>query len=202
METWLSFNNNKERLRLPINPFYTIEVANLNEVVNINELGNINLIGRSDVRKVSLESFFPSKDYSFSGYQDILEPSECIKLIESWRKSTKPIRLIITGTLVNIAMAIDSFKWGENDGTGDINFTLELSEYVFTELKKADGTGADTKRPILKEKAEKYVVKEGDTLLAIAKKTTGDSANWEVIRDRNTHIDPKKLKVGEEIMIW
>ena len=48
MEIWLSWQNNAERLRLPILPSsFEVEVGNLNTRVNINEIGNINLIGDS-----------------------------------------------------------------------------------------------------------------------------------------------------------
>lgn len=200
MEVWLSWQNNKERLRLPILPYFEVMVGNLNTRVNICEIGNINLIGKSDLKEVTLESFFPAKEYYFCEYTGFPKPYECVELIEGWRKSGKPIRLIITETPINIAMAIENFSYREKDGTGDVYYSLELAEYVFVGVKqdsKSHGYIQNNIRPA-KEIPQTYVVKPNDNLITVAKKTTGNSANAKLIADRNQSVVKKNSIIKPE----
>lgn len=191
MEVWLSWQNNKERLRLPVLPYFEVRVGNMNTRVNINELGNINLIGKSDLKEMTLETFFPAQEYYFCEYTGFPKPYECVEIIEGWRKSGKPIRLIITDTPINLALAIEKFSYGENDGSGDVYFTLGLAEYVFTNVKttsKSYGYTQNNIRPA-KEIPSTYVKKKNDNPITVAKKTTGNSANAKEIMDRNPHVN-------------
>lgn len=208
MEIWLSWQNNTERLRLPVlPPSFEVSVGNLNTRVNINEIGNINLIGKSDLKTITLESFFPNQNYYFCEYSDFPKPYECVEMIENWRKSGKPIRLIITDTPINLAMAIEEFSYGERDGTGDVYFTLELAEYVFLETRtesKQRGYKLEGERPVTKEIPKEYIIKPGDTLWSIAKKLTGNGANWKTIYDKNKNVigsNPNLIFPGQKLVI-
>lgn len=188
MEVWLSFNNNEQRLRLPILPSsFEVSVGNINRRVNINEIGNINLIGKTDLKEMTISSFFPAQEYHFCEYTGFPTPYSCVEMIEGWRKSGRPIRLIITETPINLAMAIENFTYGERDSTGDVYFTLELAEYIFVGIKqdaKSHGYVQTHTRPA-KEIPPTYVPKPNDTPITIAKKTTGNSANAPIIAQRN-----------------
>ena len=192
MEIWLSWQNNTERLRLPVlPPSFGVEVGNLNTRVNINEIGNINLIGKSDLKEITIERFFPAQEYYFCEYTGFPKPYECVDMIEGWRLSGKPIRLIITETPINLALAIDNFTFGERDGTGDVYYNLELSEYVFLEIKtvaKQREYKVETQRPTTKEVPKTYIVKSGDSLWAISKRLTGNGNNWRTIYNKNKSV--------------
>ena len=204
MEIWLSFNSDAEQLRLPVlPPTFEVSVGNMNTRININELGNINLIGKSDLREMSIETFFPNQDYYFCEYFGFPNPYHCVEMLESWRNSGKPIRLIITETGINIAMAIESLTYGEKDGTGDVYFTLELAEYVFVEVRqdsKSHGYAQTSIRPA-KEIPKTYIVKSGDTLTSIAKKVTGNGANYKAIAKKNGIKNPNKISIGQELVM-
>lgn len=188
MEIWLSWQNKAERLRLPVlPPSFEVVVGNMNTRVNINEIGNINLIGKSGLRELTLESFFPAQDYYFVEYHDFPTPYECVEMIEGWRKSGKPIRLIITDTPINIPMGIEEFIHGERDGSGDVYYTLELAEYVFVDVKQTSeskGYIQTHSRPA-KPIPDTYVPKPKDNPITVAKKTTGNSENALEIMKRN-----------------
>lgn len=49
--------------------------------------------------------------------------------IEEWRLSTKPLNLLIENSTIDFDCLIDSFEYKEQDGTGDVYFTLILTEY-------------------------------------------------------------------------
>lgn len=200
MDFYLSFNNGEEQLRLPVTPssFQLTEKHN-NTVLNITNLGEINMIGKKGLASMSLTSFFPYKPYYFCTYTDFPKPYECIKMLKKWKDSGKPIRLIITNTPINYAMTIEGLTYGEQDGTRDVYFTLELREYVFVQQTKpiqvttSNGTKLtvpSTKReskPIPKE----YKVQKDDTIYTVAKKTTGSMSNSKAIA-RTNKIGPYK----------
>ena len=156
---------------------------------------------------MTIESFFPNQDYSFCLYKGYPKPYECIKLLLTWKDSGKTIRVIVTGTPINYAMAIESLTYSEVDGTGDVYFTLELKEYKFIKTTIATTT---TSRIILttpttqretKPLATHYTVQKGDTLWLIAKKVTGEGSNYKAIAQKNNITNPDKIYVGQKLVI-
>jgi nucleoid-associated protein YgaU len=127
-------------------------------------------------------------------------------MIERWRKTGQPIRLIITDTDINMAVGIEGFEYGERDGTGDVYFTLELREYRFLkvptqQLTKKGYTPPETQRPVTKPTPDTYTVKAGDTLWAIAKRATGNGANYKQIASKNGIKNPNLIHPGQKLVI-
>lgn len=194
MDFYLSYNNNEEQLRLPVTPSdFELSQRNNNTVININALGEINLIGKKGLASISLSSFFPAQEYYFCKYTGFPKPYECVKMIQKWRDSGRPIRLIITGTSINYAMTIENFIFSEQDGTRDVYFTLELREYVFTKQVKPTNVvtpnGTQVTVPATKRESKpipsKYKVQKGDNMYTVAKKTTGSMSNAKAIAKTN-----------------
>ena len=210
MDYYLSFNNNEERLRLPVIPSsFEVSIPHQNTTVNITNLGEINLIGKTGLATMTIESFFPRQQYSFCLHKDFPQPYECIKMLLKWKESRRPIRVIVTETPINYAMAIESITYSEADGTGDVYFILELKEYKFIKASNvpttitANGTTLkvpETKREV-KSTPNEYVVKKGDTLWGIAKKVTGEGSNYKAIAKKNNIKNPDSLKVGQRLVI-
>ena len=205
MGIWLSWQNNKEKFQLPVLPSsFEVTVGNINKRVNISEIGEINLIGKSGLKEMTIESFFPANEYDFLVTSDIMKPYEYVEMIEGWRTSQKPIRVIITGTPINFAMVIENFTYKEQDGTGDVYFSIELAEYIFLNVKKETKQKEykqETKRPVTKEIPKSYVVKAGDTLWVIAKKLTGNGANYKTIASKNNIKNPNKIYPGQKLVV-
>ena len=131
MEFWfINSTNAQDTLQLPVNPSsYSIKTGNNNTVIIVEDLGEVNLLGKPKLAEISLKSFFPNQRYYFCQYSNFPTPYDCVNLIENWRSNNMPIRLVIPGTDVNILCSIEEFEHGEDDGTGDVNFTLTLKEY-------------------------------------------------------------------------
>lgn len=211
MEYWLSWQNNTDRLRLPVNPEQLIITrGSTNTVVNINDLGDFKLIGKTGLASITLDSIFPAQKYPFCTYPEFPTPYDCVKLIEKWQESSKPIRLIVTETPLNIALAIESFEYGEEDGTGDLRYTLELEEYRFAPAPKTENlvpTGATLAMPeTVRETKEvetgaEYTVVKGDTLWDIAKRHTGNGANYTAIAKKNNITNPNLIYPGQVLVI-
>ena len=210
MDYYLSFNNNEERMRLSVIPSsFEVSIPHQNTTLNITNLGEINLIGKTGLMSMTIENFFPDQQYNFCLYNGFQKPYEYIKQLLKWKNSGKPIRVIVTGTLINYAMAIESLTYSEVDGTGDVYFTLELKEYKFistptvktTTTKNGTTLTTPTTTREVKSPPDSYVVKQGDTLWLIAKKLTGDGSNYKAIAQRNGITNPKKLSVGQRLVI-
>lgn len=113
---------------LPVTPeSFGVQVKNNNFVVNITNFGDYNMIGKTGLKSITISSFFPAQDYNFSSGSD--EPYELVNQIEEWRLSTKPLNLLIENSTIDFDCLIDSFEYKEQDGTGDVYFTLVLTEY-------------------------------------------------------------------------
>ena len=183
IECWLSFNNREEVLQLPVTPFFNIESTQLNQTVTLNHKGEVNLPGLRGLKTLTLESFFPHKghNYNFLLYKDTLNPYQCCQMIQKWKESRRPIRVILTNTDINLAMLIESFSYGQKDGTRDIYYSLSLKEYIFFNAKRLNSKGANSISP--NSKLKTWTVKKGDTLTKIALAKWGDSKKYtEIIR--------------------
>lgn len=135
IEFW--FNQDNTWLQLPVPPSsYSFKSGNNNTVINVESVGEVNILGDSKLSEISFESFFPAQEYNFCVYSNIPTPFECVAQIEAWRKSKKPIRVILTNTDINDLFSIETFEYGEKDGTGDVDFILTLKQYKVLKLNE------------------------------------------------------------------
>ncbi len=209
MEIWLK--QGSKRLRIPVLASdYEVTSNQINTTVNINALGEVNLKGKRGLQGLTFSSFFPYRyDSSYCEYLDIDEPMEYVRLIEKMKRAGN-VKVIITGTIIIMDATIEKFDWGEDDGTGDVSYTLELKEYrklnIPTSVLSVEtaavqvqsvSDGAARSEPE-QTSTTTYEVKQGDCLSTIAKKMTG-SANWRTIYEQNKDIiggNPNLIKVG------
>lgn len=193
MELWLKGSSS---LRLPVlPPEYTVQSTQNNTVVNVVALGDVVLTGRRGLRSIAFSSFFPARyDASFCEFTNIKTPKTYVELIENMKRAGA-VKLIITGTSINFRCTIESFEWGENDGTGDIDYALTLQEYrapssassSVTKISESSTTTTEATGETRVEQAASggtYTVKSGDTLSSIARKTTG-SSSWSALYEQN-----------------
>lgn len=209
MEIWLV--QNEERLRLPITPFFNPERSMNNQQINLNEVGTVNLAGNKGLVTMTLESFFPSNEYYFLESSDAnLDPYFYVDKIEKMQLSKNPTRVIITETPYNLEMLIDSFSPREEDGTGDVYYTISLSEYVRIETHKA--YSEKEKSVITKENIARFAGSAGiatslltvgkyDTAWTMAKKLLGDGDKYKELLKKNGLNSISKLKEGMELKI-
>lgn len=210
MEVWLKQNGKKFRFAVSP-PEYELTSESNNTQVVVNSLGEINLVGKRKLKNVSFSSFFPKRKYYFCQYTSFPTPKESVKIIEEM-KNKGVLRLTMTGTPVNMECTIETFTYGENDGTKDINFTLEFKEYRHTKVKTKKKkevlpktvTPEATERPAKEVNSTTYTVKGGDNLSKIAKNLTGNSANWKAIYEQNKGViggNPNLIYAGQQLVI-
>lgn len=193
MEFWLK-KSNSDKFMLPVNPesFAFTEKHN-NTSVNVNSIGEVNLLGKRDLKTGTISSHFPKRDRNYANNSGRQAPYTYINKLLSWKSSGKPIQLIITGTKINFQVTIETLKYGEQDGTGDVYYDLTLKEYRAVEIKKTKlkkkkkttKKKSKPKRPVAKKKTKTYTVKSGDCLWNIAKKFYGNGAQYTKIYNAN-----------------
>ena len=136
MEIWLK--QDKDSIQIPILPAsFSVGSSVGHQTVNIQTKGDVTILGKRGLDTIEFSSFFPAKDYPFAAYPKDRAPYEYVKKIKKWLE--KAVRLTITGTNVNAEYTIQSFSYGEPDGTGDIEYSISLQEYrkpTYTKPKK------------------------------------------------------------------
>ena len=134
----LSYNNHEEMFNLPINPSeFEFSEAQNNQKITLLNIGEANLIGHRGLVTGSLSSFFPAPSSPLARYAD-REPMEYIRLLEKWKTSTQPIRVIISDCDFNLAMSIDKLTRKHREGDKDVYYPLVLSEYRFLNIPAAE----------------------------------------------------------------
>lgn len=203
MEYWIKCG--EDSIQLPIRPSsYEITQENSHQTVNVQTRGDVTILGKKGLKTFAFESFFPAHNYPFADYPKDRNPWSYVTKILSWQD--KDLRLIITGTKINKPVIIQSFVFSEEDGTGDIKYSLSLKEYrppkytkpvkavlepVKTTAKKPEKTSTRTDS---KKKTKTHIVKNTDTLWSIAKKYYGSGSYADKIYNANKTIIEKTAK--------
>lgn len=166
-------------LVLPVTPqSFTVSKSNNVQKISIHQLGDVNLWGQPGLCDIKITSFFPSSERSYAfngGYTG--NPYGAVELINGWISDKEIVRFIVSDTPINISVMPSSLEYGEDGGTGDVEYTLLLKEYRSMEAVEVSSTGASREaenEPVTKEQS--YQVKSGDTLWAIAQKYYGDGS--------------------------
>lgn len=187
-------------LRLPVTPMFSAPAGKKIETVNIDEVGDVNLPGKPTPATIQLEGFFPAADVPYAIGTGLDDPYDYVQQFASWAKSETVVRYVVTGTSINLPVLIESIDYGEEDGTGDVHYTLNLVEYVYLEtptteiIDTGNGSRSETDGP---GAPLKYTVKKGDTLAAIARKYYGDSSLAYKIATVNGIKNPSLIYPGQ-----
>lgn len=171
MKFLLSFNNKAEKIQLPIPPpEYKVSVANNNSIININDVGELNMIGKTGLVSISFESCFPATDYYFCQCRPTQKPIAYVRQLLSWKDSGNPMRFAVTGTKINNPFVIENLEYSQNDGTDDINFTLNLKEYRFLEKQELNTESGLNEREDEREEKLEFTFYPGDDVLDVARR--------------------------------
>lgn len=196
----------KKVLTLPVTPeSYSLSTSQNNQTVNIVSLGDINLMGNKGLKELSFSSFFPGEKIH-GGYQAqaaFRSPFVLCNTILNWKNNKQIIRVIITGTNINTEFLINEFSYEQKDATGDVYYSIALSEYVRPKvtLKIGNVVSLAKNRSKKLNEVQFYTVKKGDTLKKIAKAKLGSSKKFKKLAQLNLISAPYKLTAGQVIKI-
>jgi nucleoid-associated protein YgaU len=192
-------------LHLPVNPSeVTISRDKMLETLTILNLGEADFTVGEKLKEISFSSFFPRDYDTYCQYAEIPDPQEAMNTLTLWTHSRRPVRLIITETIINtlvlVTAHVSQFKGGE---PGDVYFDFTARTWRQVGVRTAplvpagllatesrpdmETVSVETRglRPDQRPQALTYTVLPGDSLWEIAGRMLGDSSRWEDIYELN-----------------
>jgi len=202
-------------LHLPVNPGeVVIRREKHYETVNIINIGEVDFPAGEKVKEITFSSFFPAEyDPSYCRYVNLPDPQEAMNQLTAWTVGKKPVRLIITETIINVLVLVTAhvttFKGGE---PGDVYFDLTCRTWREVKVRTAAEAAAPVMspgvavepRPDVKPVPAVYEVKPGDSLWVIAKLNLGDGSRFQEIYNLNKDTigpDPNKIQAGQRLVM-
>lgn len=138
MEITFSARNNQIIMPLPIvPPGIKIGSESKDEKFETAQYGTILLIGNTGLRSLTIESFFPSREYDFMSPGSKADPKLYIFFFNQFKELKEPIRIVMTmkdgSTFLNMPVRVGAFTHSVMQN-GDIAYSLPLLEYPFVYL--------------------------------------------------------------------
>lgn len=128
MDIYLSVNNREEVIKLPVLPSsFTISKPQSLTVFETATQGDLQLIGIPKLKGITIESFFPVRDYPYLRDRS-MKGFEYVYKIDIWIQRKLPIRLVITDTPINMAVAVKNFEYTIKTD-GNLHYKLDLEEF-------------------------------------------------------------------------
>ena len=183
-----------------------------NDTDTVLGLGEVLILRQKRLRTVSWDSFFPAHSAPYAP-RTITPPLELVRAIQAARDALQPVRLLITGTDldINVRMGIESFDYEERSGElGDLYYSIKLSEWKDYSprrivLQEKKPTAKDPSRAGQPNGMPKtYTVVKGDCLWYIAKRFYGKGGEWPKIYSANKAIiggNPNLIYPGQVFTI-
>ncbi|WP_295581096.1 LysM peptidoglycan-binding domain-containing protein [uncultured Oscillibacter sp.] len=171
-----------EQLLMPVTPpEFQVEAGRAVEQLDMAHTGQVNLPGLRALFNEQQTFLLPAsaRNYTAAGYEG--GPYGIVDRLSGWSRDGDVLRLIVTGTPVNVPVLLAPVRYGERDGTGDVYVTLTMREHrelaaEATVKNETGNTGRAAPAAASAPAAERYTVEKGDTLWGIARRKYGDGA--------------------------
>ena len=127
-------NSKNKTIELPVAPAeFLIKKEKDSEKAVILGLGEINRMGLNKAIDLSIESTLPvnPKQAPWCTAQKLLSSAQAyIDWLNAAKDSSKPVRVVLSGTHMNLSVNIVSFEYGfQNGNSNEYAYTLALTEY-------------------------------------------------------------------------
>lgn len=192
MKVYLS--SGKTKMQLPVIPEeYKFSESMDHVTENIVKYGEVLLPGDKKLVTFSLSAHFPNQKRAYCQCTP-KKPMWYIKQLRSWKSNKSIVVVQITGKRTMNCL-ISELEWGEQDGSGDIYYTISFVENkdIYKTKKKIVKSTSTTSKKKTSSSAKKatktyYIIKKGDTLPKIAKLKLGNSKYWTQIYRNNKSV--------------
>lgn len=151
----VSLSSDEERIVLPVTPWkYQAQLSQNNKIVEILDFGEMLVFGNTKLHRLKFGCFFPALDHNYPFVVgDQRSPQEFLEILNRWKVSQSPVRVIITDSPVNENFAIMDLDFNEKDGTRDIYYELSFVEYRDWNIPESDYTRTVNSLTGLKDRA-------------------------------------------------
>lgn len=122
-------------------------------------------------------------------------PDAYINTFKDWQKKGEVIRVVISGTYLNIDATIASFEVKPYGGYGDYKYSISFKEYnndsvvVTAVVPQPSGGGSGGN-----QSGKTYTVRRGDCMWNIAQRFYGCGAKWPTIYKANKDVIEKTAR--------
>ena len=176
----ICFIRDQVSLVMPVTPGrYQWTVGKRMETININELGDVYRPGGLTRFSGNFDFLLPAQDYPWMEAGSRADPQYYLDYLNAWARDDKTVRMVITGTEINVLVYIEDVAQGETDGTGDRYITVAVREYCdleAVEVAVANGTqNSGRATDAAAGKTQSYTIVPGDTLSVICRRYYGKS---------------------------
>lgn len=181
------------------------------ETINISQLGDVYRPGGRTRFSGSFDFLLPAQEYPWMEPGSRADPQYYLDYLSAWACDEKTVRLVITGTEINVLVYIEEVTQGEQDGTGDRYVNVTVREYVDLEAAEVANPNAGTQngsRPTSTDSGssgamQSYTIKKGDTLSIICRRYYGKStpAYYNALARYNGIKNPHLIYPGTTIKI-
>jgi len=128
VDIYLSVNNREEVIKLPVvPPSFTITKPRNNKKFETVTGAELKRIGTSGLKGITIESFFPVRDYPFLRDRTY-KGQQYVYIIDTWVSRRLPIRLIVTDTPINMAVSLENFEYTIGQDS-NLNYTMTFEEF-------------------------------------------------------------------------
>lgn len=191
-----------EILTLPINPDSITMPQEINvERYKVIDYGEIAIFGNRQLKTISINSIFLDDNAGnilTTTYTNILTgiinnlitKQSTISKLQAWQEAKDLIRVVISDHF-NELMKITRFEPVVSESTKVIHYQIEFLEYR-DPIKDTSGgsilsilASGLVSRNAIRTLASTVTAKASDDLYSIAKRYTGDAANWTTIAEKN-----------------
>lgn len=176
----ICFIRDQVSLVMPVTPGrYQWTVGKRMETININELGDVYRPGGLTRFSGNFDFLLPAQDYPWMEAGSRADPQYYLDYLNAWARDDKTVRMVITGTEINVLVYIEDVAQSETDGTGDRYITVAVREYCdleAVEVAVANGTqNSGRATDAASGKTQSYTIVPGDTLSVICRRYYGKS---------------------------
>ena len=187
-------------------PNFEIQESRNMETVNIYSLGDVALLGTNTYSTIKMEFLLPAQKYPFVLIDQIVDPYAYVSTFRRFRDDGTVMRLIISGTTVNIPVRVQEMTYKEQDGTNDLYMTLTLCEYKELAAVKVESTkaGADNAARAVETQPgtpDTYKIVSGDTLWSICRRFYNDSGLASKLAAYNGIKNPNLIYAGSTLRL-
>lgn len=135
----LSVNNRETVMNIPVTPSsFKVSKPQSVEEFEVVSAKDLALIGTAKLKSISFSSFFPVEGHNYEYLHNRSTWGwDYVYMIDTWIEQKLPIRLIISGTPINIAVAVDSFDY-EIKTDGDVRYSISFKEFNLLEDAVSD----------------------------------------------------------------
>lgn len=191
-------------------PDFQVELGRLVEQVDMAAAGQVNLPGLQALFNEQQTFLLPSsaRSYTQAGYSG--DPYTVVDRLVRWSTDGDVLRMIVTGTPVNVPILLAPVRYGQQDGTGDVYATLTMRQYraLAAETVEQTGTGnAGRTAPAAQREEGSYTVVKGDTLWGVCRRFYGQGslacqlADYNGIRNANLIYPGQVLRIPDKSLL-